>query len=107
MGRKTDVQSTYTNNFLKLQEYFDTDIYIFCSFHKTELTVCGWIEKKEFANKRKIFAKGSTRTRTDATTFTTFADLFEIDIVDLNDMHSIDDLKMQLEAYSPPSTPTK
>lgn len=28
MGRTTDVRSSYTNNFLKLQDYFNTDIYI-------------------------------------------------------------------------------
>ena len=32
MGRTTDVRLTYTNNFLKLQDYFNTDVYIFCSF---------------------------------------------------------------------------
>lgn len=34
MGRTTDVRKDYTNNFLALQDYFDTDIYIFCSYHK-------------------------------------------------------------------------
>ena len=27
MGRTTDVRRSYTNNFLKLQDYFNTDIY--------------------------------------------------------------------------------
>lgn len=104
MGRTTDVRKNYTNNFLKLQDYFDTNIYIFCSFHKVkkELTVCGWITKQELANKRKFFPKGTIRTRTDGTTFSTFSDLFEIDIVDLNDVSSLDDLKMQLQNCNPP-----
>lgn len=101
MGRNTDVRKTYTNNFLKLQDYFNTDIYIFCSFHKSknELTICGWIDKKTFAQKRKYFPKGTYRTRNDGTTFSTFADLYEIDTVDLNDVISIEDLKIQLNNY--------
>ena len=50
MGRTTRVKANYTNNFLKLQDYFKTDIYIFCSYHKINnvLTVCGWISKADF-----------------------------------------------------------
>jgi hypothetical protein len=101
MGRNTDVRKTYTNNFLKLQDYFNTDIYIFCSYHKlkNELTICGWIDKKTFAQKRKYFHKGACRTRNDGTTFTTFADLFEIDNIDLFEIISIEDLKIQLNNY--------
>ena len=102
MGRTTDVKKSYTNNFLKLQDYFQTDIYIFCSYHKTkqEVTICGWISKKDFGSKRKLFPKGSIRTRQDGSTFTTFSDLYEIDNVDLNDVNSIDDLKLQLHTFS-------
>lgn len=98
MGRTTDVKRNYTNNFLKLQDYFETDIYIFCSYHKLkqEVTVCGWIDKSNFIHKRKLFPKGTQRTRNDGTSFTTFADLYEIDIINLNDVQSMDDLKQQL-----------
>jgi len=98
MGRTTDVRKDYTNNFLKLQDYFKTEIYIFCSYHKTkqELTVCGWIDKVSFIEKRRFFPKGTIRTRTNNTTFTTFADLFEIDNCHLNDVIDIPDLKQQL-----------
>ena len=99
MGRTTSVKKSYTNNFLKLQDYFDTDIYIFCSYHKNlqELTICGWIDKKSFVQKRKFYPKGSERNRLDGTTFLTFADLYEIDMVDLYDVDSVEDLKKQLE----------
>jgi hypothetical protein len=99
MGRTTDVKPSYTNNFLRLQDYFETELYIFCSYHKLkkELTLCGWIDKSNFVIKRKLFPKGSTRTRTNGTTFTTFADLYEIDNVHLNDISSFEDLKLQLE----------
>ncbi|PNQ74870.1 hypothetical protein C1T31_01670 [Hanstruepera neustonica] len=98
MGRTTSVKQGYTNNFLKLQEYFKTDIYIFCSYHKTKqvLTVCGWISKEDFTKKRRFYPKGSIRTRFDKTTFTTFADLYEIDNKDLNNVNSVSDLKKQL-----------
>ncbi|MDB4303594.1 hypothetical protein N9934_02220 [Desulfosarcina sp.] len=98
MGKTTDVKSYYTNNFLKLQDYFDTEIYIFCSYHKTkkEITVCGWITKDNFVLKRRFYKKGSTRTRSNGTRFTTFSDLYEIDTKDLNNVNSIEELKRQL-----------
>jgi len=102
MGRTTDVRRSYTNNFLKLQDYFGTEIYIFCSYNKTnfELTVCGWIDKQTFVNKRKYFPRGTTRTRSDGSTFKTFSDLYEIDIVDLNDVQDSNDLKNQILNFS-------
>ena len=102
MGRTTDVRRNYTNNFLKLQDYFGTEIYIFCSYNKTnfELTVCGWIDKLNFVDKRNYFPKGTTRTRTDGSTFNTFSDLYEIDIVHLNDSQNFEELKKQLLHFS-------
>ena len=59
MGRNTEVKLNYTNNFLKLQDYFKTEIYIFCSYHKTkkELTLCGWIRESRFHKQKKILSK--------------------------------------------------
>lgn len=98
MGRTTDVKRNYTNNFLKLQDHYDTEIYIFCSYHKLkkEVTVCGWIDKQNFSVYRKLFPKGTTRTRTDGTNFTTFSDLYEIANIHLNDVNSIEDLRLQI-----------
>ena len=98
MGRTTEVRSNYTNNFLKLQDYFSTDIYIFCSYNKIakDVTICGWITKNDFTLKRKFYPKGSMRYRLDGSSFTTFSDLFEIDIFDLQDVSSIEDLKKNL-----------
>ena len=98
MGRTTDVRKNYTNNFLKLQDYFKTEVYIFCSYNKInkELTICGWIEKDAFVKKRKFFPKGTIRTRTDGSTFNTFADLYEIDIIDINDVSDAESLINQL-----------
>ncbi|TXD52649.1 MULTISPECIES: hypothetical protein [unclassified Polaribacter] len=101
MGRTTDVRANYTNNFLKLQDYFETEIYIFCSHHKNkqEITICGWIDKEEFIRKRKLYPKGSIRKRFNQTTFKTFADLYEIENHQLNDILSVDDLKEQLNNF--------
>lgn len=98
MGRTTEVRMSYTNNFLKLQDYFETEIYFFCSYNKNskEVTFCGWISKADFITKRNFFPKGTIRKRFDGTTFTTFADLFEIDNIHLNQANTIDDLKKQL-----------
>ena len=100
MGRKSDVKQNYTNNFLKLQDHYSTEIYIFCSYHKTkeELTICGWIDKTDFINKRRYYPKGTERKRFDGTTFETFADLYEIDNKDLNQVNNIDELKQQLKS---------
>ena len=102
MGRTTRVRSNYTNNFLKLQDYFETELYIFCSYHKIkqELTICGWVDKKDFIKKRRFYPKGSTRKRFDQSTFTTFADLYEIDNQQINAISSIDDLKEQLNIFN-------
>lgn len=101
MGRTTEVRSNYTNNFLKLQDYLETEIYIFCSYHKLkqELTVCGWIDKENFVKKRRFYPKGSIRKRFDNTTFTTFADLYEIDNNQLYNFSTIEELKKQLNHF--------
>lgn len=98
MGRKTDARINYTNNFLKLQDYFDTELYIFCSYHKIkkELTVCGWIDKQTFIDKRTFYPKGTVRTRFDKSTFKTFSDLYEIDNSQLTRPNSFQELKQQL-----------
>ena len=101
MGRSTDVKPSYTNNFVKLQDYFKTEIYIFCSFNKIkkELTICGWIDKDSFVSKRNFYEKGSKRTRLDGTELTIFTDTYEIDNVHLNDANSIEELKTQLKNF--------
>lgn len=102
MGRTTDAKKSYTNNFLKLQDHFETDAYIFCSLNKTsnELSICGWIDKQSFVNKRRYYPANTIRTRSNGTSFNTFADLYEIDNYQLNDIKDIVDLKNQLTQFS-------
>jgi hypothetical protein len=101
MGRNTDVKPTYTNNFIKLQDYFKTEIYIFCSYNKIkkEVTICGWIDKDNFVSKRNLFEKGSKRTRLDGTELIIFTDTYEIDNEHLNNANSIEELKAQLTNF--------
>ena len=98
MGRTTSVKPNYTNNFIALQDYFNPKCYIFCSYNKLNkvLTICGWITKQEFINKRRLYPKGTIRERSNGTTFETKADLYEIDVIDLNDVMDELDLKKQL-----------
>lgn len=99
MGRQTDVRPFYTNNFIALQDKFNTDIYVFCSLNKNiqELTICGWITKPDFKNKRSFFKKGAIRTRSDGSTFETFADLYELDMKDLNNVNDQTELISQIK----------
>ena len=101
MGRNSEVRPFYVNNFIALQKNLNTDIFIFCSFHKTkkEITVCGWIPKADFLKKSSFFPKGSIRTRTDGSTFPTFADLYEIRNDMLNDVNSPEMLIQQIEDW--------
>ena len=101
MGRTTDVRSNYVNNFIGLQMKFNTDLYIFCSLNKNteELTICGWIPKSEFVKKASFYPKGTIRRRSDGTTFSTFADLYEIQNTELYDVFSIQDLFNKIRNY--------
>jgi hypothetical protein len=101
MGRNTDVKPSYTNNFIKLQDYFPTEIYIFCSYNKLkkEVTVCGWIDKENFILKRTFYEKGSKRIRFDGTELIIFTDAYEIDNIHLNDVNNIQELKTQLTNF--------
>ena len=84
MGRKGPVKTGYTNNFLAAQDGYNTDIYLFCSINKTDsiLTICGWVTKEQFKNRRVFHNQGSIRVRRDGTAIKVKSDLYEID----NDM---------------------
>ena len=101
MSRTTDVRDYYVNNFIGLQANYEVDVYIFTSLNKNtyELTIIGWITKEELFKKASFFPKGTIRTRSDGTTFKTFADLYEIENNKLNIVNSVDDLKQQLDEF--------
>jgi|ADurb_Met_03_Slu_FD_contig_61_940439_length_2597_multi_3_in_0_out_0_2 hypothetical protein len=94
MGRTTDVRPYYVNNFVGLQKRYRTDVYIFCSYNKTnfELTICGWVTKKQLNDRSQFFPKGSVRKRSDGSSFKTFTDLYEICNESLNQVDSLNQL---------------
>lgn len=102
MGRTTDVKDYYVNNFIALQKYYPTDVFIFCSYfkEKKELTICGWLPKNELENKASFYKKGTKRYRSDKTWFRTKADLYEIPNKKLRKVNSPDVLKRQLSEFA-------
>jgi len=99
MTRRVDVKDSYTNNFVKRQENYDVDGYIFCSINikKKELTVSGWIKKEDFTRFKRFKPKGTIcKNGTDGKEFPLRFDMYEIDNQYLNFVNSIVDLKMQL-----------
>lgn len=80
MGRNVDVKDYFVNNFIAFQKSYDCDIYIFCSLNKqkNELSVCGYLGKKELLKLATLYKKGDTRTRTNGTTFKMKTDTYEI-----------------------------
>lgn len=94
MTRTTPVKDYYVHNFIGYQKNYDVDYYVFASYNTTNriLTICGYISKEEFFKKAAFYPKGSWRTRSDKTSFQTFAPLYEIrqtDLLDANDITSL------------------
>jgi hypothetical protein len=98
MGRETYAQDHYVNNLIAMQSDYNVDRYIFASINKltVELTICGWIDKQGFKDKAIFYPEGATRTRSDGTTFTTKAGLYEIKNFDLIRSNSLDQFIKQL-----------
>jgi hypothetical protein len=98
MGRETYPQDHYVNNLIAMQSDYNVDRYIFASINKLtiELTICGWIDKQGFKDKAIFYPEGATRTRSDGTTFTTKAGLYEIKNSDLIRSNSLDKFINQL-----------
>lgn len=91
MGRNVDVKDDYVNNFIGYQKHFDCDIYIFCSLNKkkNELTICGWVTKKELFEMSEMYEEGTERKRSDGTSFLTKAPLYEIKNNQLNNINKL------------------
>lgn len=89
MSRKCEVSEDFVSNFMELQLSHSATHFIFNSYNtkKQEITVCGYISKKEFLEKADYFPKGSYRFRTDGTSFQTFSGLYEIKNKYLHDVN--------------------
>lgn len=94
MGRKVYPRNFYVNNLMASQLKYNVDAYLFCSYNKIDnvLTVCGWVDKDSFINRASFYKEGDKRTRSDGTSFTTKADLYEIENKDLFSIDSVEDL---------------
>ncbi|MAA76642.1 MAG: hypothetical protein CML73_01230 [Rhodobiaceae bacterium] len=91
MGRNVDVKDYFVNNFVAHQSKFDCDIYIFCSLNKrkNELTVCGYLSKKELLKLAILHKKGDKRNRTNGTSFIMKTDNYEIENKKLKNIENL------------------
>lgn len=98
MGRNCDPKPEYVNNLIGLQSHFDVNAYIFCSINRKDitLTICGWIDKGDFLKLAEFTPKDEYRTRSDGTRFQTKADLYELQNNMLNNVNTIEELKIGL-----------
>jgi len=98
MGRETYPQEHYVNNLIAMQSNYNVDRYIFASINKltVELTICGWIDKESFKANAIFYPEGTIRTRSDGTTFTTKAGLYEIKNAQLIKSNTINQFISQL-----------
>jgi len=85
MGRTVEPKLDYINNLIGSQIKYNVNAYVFCSLNTSncKLTVCGWIPKDIFLQKAEFFAKGTTRQRTNNTSFEFKTDNYEIKNQDL------------------------
>lgn len=88
MGRNVDVKDYFVNNFVAHQKKFDCDIYIFCSLNKkkNELTICGYVTKKELLQKSIYIKKGDTMRRDNGTSFIMKTNNYQIKNSDLKNI---------------------
>jgi hypothetical protein len=91
MGRNSYVRGEYVNNFYVMQQKYDCDVLVFCSYHKTEkmIEICGWINKKELAEKGIFYKAGTTRVRDNGTTFIFRQDNYEVKNKDLRPIEEL------------------
>tara|TARA_R100000664_G_C2661158_1_gene77309 strand:+ start:48 stop:554 length:507 start_codon:yes stop_codon:yes gene_type:complete len=80
MSRIVDIKDHYVHNFIAFQQNYNCDVYIFNSINKktNELTICGWVTKKELKERSIFYKKGTIRKRSDGSSFKMKADTFEI-----------------------------
>ena len=85
MGRNSYVRGEYVNNFYVMQQKYDSDTLVFCSYHKSQkvLEICGWINKNELSEKGIFYQSGSKRLRNDGSFFYFRQDNYEVKNQDL------------------------
>lgn len=85
MERKSFVRGDFVNNFYIMQEAYEADVVVFCSYHapKNILEICGWIYKKNLGTLGKFYKAGTKRVRADGSSFIFRQDNYEVENKDL------------------------
>jgi hypothetical protein len=98
MERKSYVRSEYVNNFYFMQEKYETDIIVFCSYHAGDnvLEICGWIFKSELPQVGKFYAKETKRDRADNTSFVFRQDNYEVENKNLKPIKDLINIQPKL-----------
>lgn len=93
MERSSYVRPNFVNNFYLIQESHLADTIAFCSFNSVSniLEICGCIPKNELAKRGIFYAAGTTRVRTDGTSFKFRQDNYEVENKDLDDIDILKD----------------
>src|SRR3569833_2288051 len=97
-GRTTAPRRNYVSAVQRAQIRFPTEVLVFCSLYAREetLTVCGWIAKPQFLDKAEFCPAGSWRVRSDGTKFRLKGDLYEIQIRNICNSDTFEDLTRDL-----------
>jgi len=88
MERKSYVKPNYVNNFYTIQQRYDADLIVFCSYHNVAniVEICGWLPKSELVTRGIYYAAGTQRLRSDGTTFTFRQNNYEVEVQNLEAM---------------------
>ena len=94
MERKSFVRPEFVNNFYIMQEGYESDIIVFCSYHATAniLEICGWIFKKDLARLGIFYKSGTKRIRTDGSSFVFRQDNYEVENKNLQHIRALQNL---------------
>lgn len=94
MERKSFVRPNYVNNFYIMQEAYDSDVIIFCSYNTSAsiLEICGWIYKNDLTKLGVYYKSGTERIRADGTSFVFRQDNYEIENKDLQHIRTLETL---------------
>jgi hypothetical protein len=91
MGRNSYVQPHFVNNFYVMQEEYQSDTVVFCSYHKRDkvVEICGWTPKNELRSRGIFYAKGTKRTQDDGRFFMFRQDNYEVENRNLDDIDGL------------------
>jgi len=91
MERKSYVRGEFVNNFYIMQEAYNAEIIVFCSFHAPAsiLEICGWIYKKDLPTLGIFYKSGTKRLRADGTSFVFRQDNYEVMNKDLRPIREL------------------